>query len=125
MGTRKPQQMDLPLEDHKTSGTKTTKTTAYKPDAEVILWIARLLPEAMTWDKATATKIAQTAKERLVPAQPVAKAFNIARMTVALERICLLDGIVGGLEGQERLAPFPELRFVKDIIRLRHVANLL
>lgn len=101
--------MELPLEPKKGKADS-------EFDVEVATWIMDLLLEATKWDMATAQTIAKNLASKVEAGK--ASKFEIARMTVALDRVMLLQGTVGGLMGQ-----FPELSFVKNVIRFRHVTN--
>jgi len=101
------QQLELPL---------ASKKGDPEFDVDVATWIMDLLLEATKWDIDTAMAISKNLAPRVEEGK--ASKFEVARMTVALDRTMLLQGNVGGLQGQ-----FPELAFVKNVIRFRHVTN--
>lgn len=103
-------QLELPM-------TEVNETAVSDFDVEAATWIAELLLEGTTWDIETAKTIAKTHAAKVE--KGASSAFEKARMTVALDRVMTLQGVVGGLQG------FPELTFVKDIVRFRHVSGLV
>lgn len=86
-------------------------------DVDVAAWVLDLMMESTQWSQETALTIATNLASKVESRK--ATAFDKARMMVALDRHATVCGTVGGLKDS-----FPELDYVKNLIRFRHVTAL-